>query len=55
MRELHVSKMLPYLASSEFKGGPRVSDVIEMLVDLESLVEINSLDDIPNQIATREL
>lgn len=42
-------------AMIEFKGGPRVSDVVDLMVDLESLKEIKNFKEIQNFEKTSQL
>jgi len=36
-------------ALTDSKGGPRVSDVVDLMVDLESLKKIKNFDELPSE------
>ena len=38
-------------AVSENKGGPRVNDIVELMVDLQSLKEVRQVTDLPDGVS----
>lgn len=45
--DLLTSSAIYNTAASEGKGGPRVSDVIDLMVDLNTLKEVKHVSEIP--------